>query len=89
MITFIIVSEGGVDSTSGVVEVSGGVEDVKGGSDDAIDDDDDDDDDGAVEGGGGNEGVLDTGVREVTEVKDGKVKAVDVEVNDGLKTVAV
>lgn len=33
--------------------------------------------------------MLDGGVRDVSDVKDEKVKAVDVEVNDGLKTVAV
>lgn len=41
-----------------------------------------------VEEGGGVEGVLESGVRDVEDVKDGKVKVVDVEVNDGLKTVA-
>lgn len=64
---------------SGVVEVSGGLEDVGGGSDDGINDDEID---GAVEEGGGN-GVFDRGVR------DGKEKVVDVEVKVGIKTVAV
>lgn len=63
------------------------MEEVEGGSDDETDDDDGSD--GAVEEGRVIEGVLDDGVRDVREVKDEKVKAVDVEVNDGLKTVAV
>lgn len=62
------------------------MEDVGGGSDDGIDDDASD---GAVEDGGVIEGVLDGGVRDGTDEKDEKVKAVDVDVNDGLKTVAV
>ena len=66
--------------------MSGGVEDVEGGSGGGIDDDDSD---GAVEDGGVIEGVIDDGVRDGTDEKDEKVKAVDVEVNDGLKTVAV
>lgn len=62
------------------------MEDVEGGSDGGIDDDDSD---GAVEDGGVIDGGLDDGVRDGTDEKDEKVKAVDVEVNDGLKTVAI
>lgn len=79
------VSEGGVDTLSGVVEVSRGIEKVEGGSVDETIDDEVDKIVSAVGGGGINDGVLDGGVREGNE----KLAKVEVEVKDGRRTVAV